>query len=123
MLDSDHIWPLRERKRALQRSHGISKKLEQGLIACGTLLVSDVFSCPSCELPDAVARALAYALEDGKTCQVTEAGDDLIQMVRNEVLEKLSQSQLPEAVQVAGSGLMDGCSWTANAESNFCAII
>ena len=79
--------------------------------------------CPSCELPDAVARALAYALEDGKTCQVTEAGDDLIQMVRNEVLEKLSQSQLPEAVQVAGSGLMDGCSWKATAESNVSVII
>ena len=83
----------------------MSQKLEQGLIACGALLVSDMFSCPSCELPDAVARALAYALE-GKTCQVTE-GDDLIQMVRSEVLEKLSQSHLPEAVQVAGSGLMD----------------
>ena len=81
----------------------------EALVTCGALLVSeDVPCCPSCELPDAVARALAYALrEASRTSQVVTAvaaRDHLIQVLRMEILEKLSQSNLPEALEVAGWG-------------------
>lgn len=108
-LDSDDLRPLRERKRALKKSKGASEALVEALVTCGALLVSeDVPCCPSCELPDAVARALAYALrEASRTSQVVTAvaaRDHLIQVLRMEILEKLSQSNLPEALEVAGWG-------------------
>ena len=108
-LDSDDLRPLRERKRALKTSKCASQALVEALVTCGALLVSeDVPCCPSCELPDALARALAYALQDAsRTSQVVTAvaaRDHLIQVLRMEILEKLSQSNLPDALEVAGWG-------------------
>ena len=89
-LDSDDLRPLRERKRALKTSKGTSQALVEALVTCGALLVSeDVPCCPSCELPDALARALAYALQDAsRTSQVVTAvaaRDHLIQVLRMEM--------------------------------------
>ena len=97
LADSEESVYLSERKRSLQISVKGCEKLAKGLLACKVLLVQEYVTCPSMERPDAVVRALAHAQKSRSHLKLIE---EEIEPVRS-VLEKLTQTELPEATEVA----------------------
>ncbi|CAE8650392.1 unnamed protein product, partial [Polarella glacialis] len=95
--DTEALWPLRERRRALC-CVDLACDLSRGLAACSVLLTKEsVF--PSVDGPDAVARAVAWAGHQDSIPRFAAAAPS--EAAWRAVLEKLSRAQVPEATEAA----------------------